>query len=988
MPQRPQLQPSAQAPQSVVAARPGNYLTALPGANSELAGLMSGLASFNPALHNLAQAHAQQEDRLDRLQGPEVTAQAKATAERDADPVASLYKPTPDVPLNVRPALAPEYLRDLSAGTAQRAGQRINAETLTAYDEAVKAPDFNIEAFLTERRSKALTGVKDSTAAAVLGSHLDNFEGQLRHDYERRRVQKLDEANNSILFQDAGDRFSTNLSADGIATEWSGFEARAVGLGKTPKEAAALAFQQIIANSNKLGGSPELFDAFDVKLADGTTMRSKNPELSSQVEAAKAHAVAVRDHRIEQENGIENGKTLDKWQRMIDGGEAHLVTPELLVPQFHKGGAIRSPEQFASILNAARDRAARDKAVTQFDGYADAGMLALLPDKVQGEIATRRLGPTMLEMADRIRQGDSAGASGLMGQAVKTVLQWGGDKPVAELTRFIEANLTTVPSASGPTPAFQAMQAMYKALAVAPALRGKYFDQDAQALMDEYTAQAGSGTDPKGAYEAAYRTIDPAAKKRAEEFAKSPEFQNLVKDKASKFVEGSSMWPTWLGGNGRPGNSAYLDAEAATQLRSMLARNPNLSDGQIKGQLEGWFKSNYVLDTTNQVAVKVPPGLGGADAQAAISEFTSRVAKSESLKERSEGTWGVQLMPVGTEGKYAAMLTLDGMPKRSLPGAMDLQTEIRRVAAKRVLTDDDKAQLNTYLTTFKKDGTVADIAPEVMAKGELMELVKGPALQAWKDKQSDIVKGRLFQVPKLGFGTSGTGPLQFTSGSSAVDLRSTADVASKFFADAAPGPYRGSDPRFMTASLVTMGEGLALSAYDDPARGAGKNIGMGYNLEANKATVNADLKAAGVSPERIESVKVGTLALTTDQAKRLLMVALPRFEEQTKRVAESTAPGLWDHMTAQQKAVMVDIAYQTGKPQDFSKAWAALKDRNEAGFAAETKTYFTNRSGERVEDTRRASLRDALLRGPTFWSQRLTEAGKLPGNKLQAMTLQ
>jgi hypothetical protein len=71
-------------------------------------------------------------------------------------------------------------------------------------------------------------------------------------------------------------------------------------------------------------------------------------------------------------------------------------------------------------------------------------------------------------------------------------------------------------------------------------------------------------------------------------------------------------------------------------------------------------------------------------------------------------------------------------------------------------------------------------------------------------------------------------------------------------------------------------------------------------------------------------VKIGKASLTPDQAKRLIEVAAPRYEESARKSAEATAPGLWTRMTASQRAVMVDIAYQVGDPTQFKKAWAAL----------------------------------------------------------------
>ncbi|NQF32481.1 hypothetical protein, partial [Escherichia coli] len=113
----------------------------------------------------------------------------------------------------------------------------------------------------------------------------------------------------------------------------------------------------------------------------------------------------------------------------------------------------------------------------------------------------------------------------------------------------------------------------------------------------------------------------------------------------------------------------------------------------------------------------------------------------------------------------------------------------------------------------------------------------------------------------------------------------------------------------LSASLITMGEAVMLTAYDDPARGAGKNIGMGYNLSANKDNATADLARAGVPKERVQDVIEGRASLTQKQAERLLLVALPRYEKSVKDTAEGTSPGLWERMSSTQKAVMVDVAW-------------------------------------------------------------------------------
>jgi GH24 family phage-related lysozyme (muramidase) len=148
--------------------------------------------------------------------------------------------------------------------------------------------------------------------------------------------------------------------------------------------------------------------------------------------------------------------------------------------------------------------------------------------------------------------------------------------------------------------------------------------------------------------------------------------------------------------------------------------------------------------------------------------------------------------------------------------------------------------------------------------------------------------------------------------------------------------------------------------------------------------VQADLRRAQVPEERIQAVIDGKADLTKDQAQRLLQVSLPRYETQVKEVANATSPGLYDRMTPQQKAVMLDVAWQVGSTDQFKKAWAALASGDMASFTNETKVFFTDRSGEKKEDTRRNNLRASMLSGLSHWEATVSKFGSLPSNKLQA----
>jgi len=193
--------------------------------------------------------------------------------------------------------------------------------------------------------------------------------------------------------------------------------------------------------------------------------------------------------------------------------------------------------------------------------------------------------------------------------------------------------------------------------------------------------------------------------------------------------------------------------------------------------------------------------------------------------------------------------------------------------------------------------------------------------------------------------------------------------------------------RGLASSLITMGEGVVKQAYDDPASGAGRNIGAGYNLKANAANAPADLKRAGVPEGSIQGVIDGKFQMTTEQVQRLTQVSLGRYESMTRDTAEKTSPGLWAKMSPQQKAVMIDVAYQVGSTDQFRKAWTALASGDAKGFAENANTTYVNQAGVRVTDTRRNSLRAAMLQGSSTWDATISKYGSLPSNALEVAAL-
>lgn len=56
-------------------------------------------------------------------------------------------------------------------------------------------------------------------------------------------------------------------------------------------------------------------------------------------------------------------------------------------------------------------------------------------------------------------------------------------------------------------------------------------------------------------------------------------------------------------------------------------------------------------------------------------------------------------------------------------------------------------------------------------------------------------------------------------------------------------------------------------------------------------------------------------------------------------------------------------SYQIGDASQFKKAWSALATGKTQEFSDETRVFYKNKAGERVEDKRARELRASMLAG-------------------------
>lgn len=974
--QRPQMRDTTQSPQLQVQAQPHQYIGALP-QNGELDGLLRGLSALSPGLGSMMAAQASEDQRqaLEKKKADQTGADAEVA--QTTDPAAALRA----LPAGGRPGLSPDYRERLNEGLGRRVGIGNKQDALTEFAKVRSQPDFDARQWLAQKRQAALVGLTDNHAIAAVGRQFDELDQAVMNEVQRDRVKQLGEVVATNIASVATDTFTANMTGEQMAAAMPHFTEDVKALGGSAKEAASYAFLQLQALSNKAGGMPELFDVFDQALPDGPqkgrTLRQLNPGLSADIDSAKQQALAARDKRTMNDAQRGNAVTLLDLNRRADAGT---LTEDEALQHYSQFGALQSPQQYVALM--ARNDEAKAKQLTAGVKQAmfDQNTLFRLPEGEQQKVLEENLSPVLEDLRQGVAAGDAHAIAETARQLMLTLSAKRSSVTLPSLENLIKTNVTNVQRRSGPSPEFLAMAEVYKALSENPQFRDQYFSGDTRTIMETFTQ---GGTDQQAAYEAAYRAISPEVKAAHAKYTQTTEFQQRVQEVLKGTAAGSSWWPRILGGNGRPEVTAAIAADVQQDVRQYLQGNPYATDEDVQGFLQQTIEGRYVMDTTTHQLVKVPQGMGGEGTSEALSGYSERLATRLKLSDRSDADWHLTYVPSGTEGTFNVLARSSKGGIHSM-GAIQLSTILANDRARKVLQPDELAELGAYRDALDK-GQFVQVRPETFAKASMLGVLKEGEVLAYRERINQQFMDRLNAIPKMDLGRPQMPNLRdIPRGSKTISNKDTAQAALAFMNQS--GREFNSQPN-LAASLVTMGEGLALRAYEDPAQGAGKNIGMGYNLKANAATVDEDLKRAGVDPSMLAAVKSGERDLTWDQAIRLLQIALPRYEKKVKDVAEAATPGLYDRMTPSQRAVMTDIAWQVGSPGQFRKAWEALAKGDMDTFRNETKVFYTDRNGVRKEDTRRGALRAAMLAGPASWTSVINQYGALPADRLDALSM-
>lgn len=953
-----------------VNARQGDYLAATPAPDAELAGLVQGLAQLSPKL-----AAMQQREEAEAAE--QAALQAQADAQREEGPLQAISGSPVEPPVGLPLAADKAYREAFGAVRSQRAAIEQRELMLAAYVKEKDQPDFSIDAFLQRNRQQLLGSIRDPQMAALSGKALMQTEAELRGDFLQVMQKRHVEARDTAVAKLTTDAIRPDMKPQDVAsTYFTALLPQLESLGLTKSQAAGTLLQRVMEASDKVGGAPELFDVFQAKDQDGFTMEQRSPNLGQQVRAARAQAAAAREKILD-----ETAEPLRARLRMqidddIRAGNTGYMTIDFFAGLANKRGF--EDGTVAEMYHRARTRRLEVAAQASVDADANGALLWRHSDKVQNEALERRFGGALNQLVETLRAGDATKAAQLGQQVLTGVGSTGASVTMAPLANFFEATVSTLPLKEGPSPQFLAAAALYEAGASVESFRDRHVKPESARVLEAYN-RAKVGADPLTAYRAAYRHADPEVKRETERIINSEAGRKMVASVAESAVAGTTFLPRVLGGEADPANIGELRAWGAAEAKAYMLSNTELDEGAVKAHLKRSFEKNWVLDTTTKLAIKVPADEGGPGLSKALSEYSRVYMDRLKAENRMPDGAVVTYAASGVQGTLDVIMVADGA-RKAVGQVTTAQLKSWHTERTTIDPKTEGVALAGYLKALRGGQPLPPIDDALLGKAMSVGTLKKADVDAMREQTRKQLQDRLRAAPKIDMGSPSDGGSLY-QGPAVIDHGATAQVALEL---ANTGPGAATDHSMMAASLITQREGMALKVYDDPAKGAGKNIGMGYNLNANADQVAEDFRRARIPVETLGALREGKAQLTPDQAKKLLMVALPRYEKQAKAVAEATSSGMWDKLLPAERAVLIDIAYQVGDPGKYKKALAALAADDKAGFAAETASFYKRSSdGAMVEDTRGKRLRAAMLEGIPRWTAELQQAGKRPSNALQ-----
>ncbi len=954
---------------------------AAPQQDATLNGLIDGLRAFNPALDHYVNLENQKDATQAFKAGTSAGQLSDASARGgyagliDAQ-TGGIKVPPPAADSRVDPAFNDTFAQGYRNAVGLKIGNQVQTDILSAYQEHKNQDGFDPEKFLHEQVAQHTAGLTDPAIVDQVSKSVATTADSVRKDYAQVQFQRLKET--------AFGNFSA--VADGVLDPtkslqqmWDGVQQTLepmrgqMGMMTRP-EMADMLLDKINNLSSQAGGRPELFDLF-TQFKDphtGLTLQQMNPKIQSEATRLQHRALEEQNQRIEQ------AQQTDFFKRTVADEEAASRGKQPDINDFvnrigplnqfkSASAALGEYRRLQSMADSALQAQQAVRAVSTGTAWAlgqKEAQAAL--DSIQ-EPAVR----AMLGAASAVESGDFSRVPAVeqaVDQIIRTTsLSGRSDIANSKLKALIDGTVNAAPTRDGwISSQFRIAASLYAHLP--DQMRALYFDEKASNLFRTYTKQVAAGVSDGTAYETAYRTLSPEAQKRANELTSDPQWKTQVAKDVSGLTTGL-LQRVWIVGRlfgGSPQNEEATSTWARLQLHDYYLRNPSATQDQAKAWIQQQVQSNFVYDSVNKMDLQVPPNQANEKTQEAITNYL----------EKARDKYGEDNSPsliYGKDGKYTLAAFINGAPVHKLADVTFSQI-MQETADTKLLTKDERAAMSMlHQKLVTNTATSQDLIENsaVLAKAynlnQINDTMRGQIAKV-REGAFNGALSNVFNFPTTPASFAGLSGSRLTGQGSKIQVKQAEDF---LFSVNRLNPLESTS---LAASLTAMGEGLVLKATPDPNPKAGLNVGYGYNLRANDATIGEDFRRAGIPSDRIDGIKAGTVQITPEQAARLLEVSLPRYEQRAKQAVDAARPGLWYTISAGQRAALTDVAYQVGDVGQFQKAIGALARKDIGGFNEALKVTYLADDGTRREDQRRNNLRSLMINGISAWTQGLAEA--------------
>lgn len=913
---------------------------------------------------------ARMQERKDHQAQKDAIVEARAQAARQEDP---RYAADADTVLGtIPPALRHDAAAAYNEGIGERLGIDAKNDFLSGYAQESRKPGFNFDAYASEYRQKNLSGLGNPHLAIGAAKHIDHAIDMARGDFKSLQMKRLSEENTSLFATEVSEinpASSAEANDEVIRKATSLYVER----GGSRPEAANLALAHINGLSTRFGGRPELYDVFDtIDPVTKMSLAQHNPALADNIAKARKGAEDQLKHTLFKEGLLTRSiATADLEQGLVEGRFDGMTTEqirEVLRPNIGEQGIFNNDKELAAFEHRVYERQANLAVRGEHRRAVMNGTAGALDVKDQKSLLAEAAQPylaTIMQSFNDPQQSQNVQAA--MRAIVDQTARGGFDVGLPALKGLIGSLEKDIVSEKSTRPAkFDSAVAFYQSLKGSnnSRLTAEYFSENLQHVMESYLRNTGENQIASDtAYISAYESLSPESRKRAEEMRK--EMGPKLREKAHNTING--WWRRHLPFTD-VANTTHLQQSVLDEGTRYLGSRPWAGPDEVEAHIARWTQNNTYRDSATNAVIEVPQALNSPNTQAALTEWLGMVGKAWTkgdtvivprLKHKGAGVYGLWLESPGGGLQYQQDVDLDSI------------TSVHR--AKTNILGDEFVKLGAIRRKIM-DGTLtpaeaADNAQLIQKAADLNVFDSDTRNKAWNlrrqglEQSASAVFADAVDKAETKYAVSPSAILRDP------DAHSNA-IASQFFAK---GDYAGA--------LTAQRERVRLVAYKDPARGM--NIGIGYNMTVNAATLQEDFRKAGIPADHIPAIQASQRAITPDQAVRLYQAVKPRYEAMAKSGMESKFPGEWQKLPANAKAVLTDLAYQTGNIAKFEMGLAALKRGDFSGSHLQA-SFVDRGTKQRRVDERGHALRVAMLKNAPTFKTLLSHASKQPASQIDA----